>query len=94
MGPITFFDLLSAARKPHIEAMERDIKHLLALADRYCQETNRSRARVATIILNHSPFFARLEAGGDCRTRTYDKVHAWLVKHLAEECGVSAATED
>lgn len=85
--------LSSAATWPHIGDMKRDIQHLLKLADCYCQETNRSHARVSTIILNNSRFFGRLRAGGDCTTRTYDRVLSWLTYHLAYECGIRAASE-
>jgi hypothetical protein len=73
--------------------MKRDIDHLLGLLDRYRQVTGLSDARVSTIILNSSRFFGRLRNGGDCTTRTYERVHAWLVAHLGSDCGYIAATE-
>jgi hypothetical protein len=83
--------LFNAAIWPHSVDMKRDITHLLDLLDRYRQVTGLSDARVSTKILNSSRFFGRLRNGGDCTTRNYERVHAWLVAHL--DCGHIAATE-
>jgi hypothetical protein len=93
MDPVPILGLFDEAILPHIEAMERNIKHLLKLADLYCQVSGRSHARVSTIILNSSRFFGRLRNGGDCTTRNYKKVHDWLVEHLRTDCGIFAASE-
>jgi hypothetical protein len=90
---VPILSLFVAAIWPHSVVMKRDIPHLLSLLDRYRQVTGLSDARVSTKILNSSRFFGRLRNGGDCTTRNYERVHAWLVANLGSDCGYIAATE-
>jgi hypothetical protein len=51
---------------------------LTALANAYRDHTGRSPARVATIILDQSRFFARIADGGGCTVDTYLQVKRWF----------------
>lgn len=57
---------------------------LIALADAYREHTGRSQARVATIILDQSKFFARIAEGGGCTVDTYLTVKAWFAANWPE----------
>ncbi len=53
-------------------------EHILTLADAYCIATNRSLARVSTIVRNDGKFFRRLREGAGCTMDTYQKCLRWF----------------
>ena len=53
-------------------------QQLLTLAATYAGATDRSRARVATMVRNCGHFFDRLESGSSCTVDTYLKVKQWF----------------
>lgn len=57
---------------------------LLAEASEYCRLTGKSRATIATLVMNDGKFFDRIEAGGGFTMKTYQKVKNWFfVNHPA-----------
>lgn len=51
----------------------RMIEQLCQLADIWAVASDRSVARLATIVLNRGHFFETLRSGGDCGTETFEK---------------------
>ena len=58
--------------------------HILTLANAYCIATNRSLARVSTIVRNDGKFFRRLGEGAGCTMDTYAKCLRWFSEHWPE----------
>lgn len=58
---------------------------LLAIADRYCDATGMSKARLATILANDGKFFDRIEAGGGFTVRRFEDSMRWLSDHWPSE---------
>ena len=57
-------------------------EQLLNAAQKYCDRSGMSKARLATIVVNDGKFFVRLEGGGGCTIETYERVIAYLDKHM------------
>lgn len=56
------------------------IERLLALAEMWARENDRSLSRLATIVVNDGKLFDRIAAGGSCTVATYER----LIGHLSE----------
>lgn len=54
---------------------------LTTLADRYARATNRSLARVSTLVRNDGKFFDRLKDGRGCTVDTYESSLQWFSDH-------------
>ena len=59
--------------------------HLLSAANKYCERSGMSKARLATRVANDGKFFVRLESGGGCTLETYERVIAYLDEHMPPE---------
>jgi hypothetical protein len=57
---------------------------LIATADAWCAATGMSKARLATLVVNDGKFFARLDAGGSCTLRTFERAMRWFSTHWPE----------
>ncbi len=57
-------------------------KNMLNAADAYCKQTGKARSTLATTIVNDGKFFDRIEAGGGCTTKTYQKVMNWFANNM------------
>jgi len=57
---------------------------LMTVATRYCDATERSRARIATIIFNDGKKFDLIEGGADLGTRVYEKAMLWFSANWPE----------
>jgi hypothetical protein len=53
-------------------------KILITLAEAYAARTNRSLARIGTLVQNSGAFFERLRAGKALTTDTFNKVLLWF----------------
>lgn len=51
---------------------------LLLVADHYGRATQRSRARVSTLLFNDGKRLGRIAVGGDLGTRSFEAAMAWL----------------
>ncbi len=56
------------------------IERLLALAEMWARENDRSLSRLATIVVNDGKLFDRIASGGSCTVATYDR----LIAHLSD----------
>lgn len=54
---------------------------LLALADRYCEATKLSRARVSTLIANDGKFLGRIEGKSGFTISTFERAVQWFSDH-------------
>lgn len=56
------------------------IERLIALAEMWARENDRSLSRLATIVVNDGKLFDRIAAGGSCTVATYER----LIAHLSD----------
>ncbi len=56
------------------------IERLLALAEMWARENDRSLSRLATIVVNDGKLFDRIASGGSCTVATYER----LIAHLSD----------
>lgn len=54
------------------------IEELVAAARIWAAESNRSLARLATVVVNDGKLFERITAGGTCTVTTYERLLAHL----------------
>ena len=57
------------------------MQHLLNLCDTYIRSKGISASYIGILILNNSKFFSRIEKGGSCTIKTYNKVLQWFSDH-------------
>lgn len=55
---------------------------ILSAAKRYCEVTGLAAPTVATKVMNDGKFFDRLESGGGCTMKTYQKVMHWFEENM------------
>jgi len=60
----------------------------------YCEITKKSPATIATKVMNDGKFFDRLEAGGSCTMRTYEKVMQWFILNTPKSTRRTKATAE
>lgn len=60
---------------------------LLKTADMFCAATGMSRARVSTIVLSGGLRIDHIEAGGDIRTKSFERAMQWFSDNWPDEAG-------
>jgi len=71
-------DVDGAGKIPHFYRAMDFRRNLLDAAADFCKVTGQSLATVATKVANDGKFFDRIEAGGGCTMRTYERFMAYF----------------
>lgn len=69
-------------------------KTMLDAAEKHCKITGKSRATIATEVMNHGGFFDRIESGGGCTIDTFQKVMNWFSENMPAEPEQKHTTTD
>lgn len=66
---------------------------LLLIADAYAEARGLSAARVATLVFNDGQALARIRAGGDVQTATWERAMRWFSANWPEAAAWPAGIE-
>lgn len=56
-------------------------EELLSALSKYCEATGKAASGVGLTVFNDHKFFSRLQEGGSCTLRSYEKAMEWLTQN-------------